>query len=307
MKIFIFSHIADCDGITPIILSKLVFEHVDYKLLDNPIHEEFLNTLKNIDINEYDYIYMTDLCISEDTIKKLDDNIINKLKIFDHHIANIHMNKYDFISVIDEENGIKQCGTSLYYSYLCKYFENELLNKKVTKTIVELVRLSDTWSWEKEDKTPNSSLTDFLSILGIDEYINYFHNMILNNEEFNLEEKYKFLFEIELKRKQLYIDEKDKQLIKVFIKPYKVGVVFAENYRSLLGNSLAKRHMDLDFIIIINLSRSLSFRGVKNVDLSKFVSLYGGKGHINASGAPLPSNLKENIIKEIFNGEIYED
>ena len=125
MKIFIFAHIADCDGITPIILSKLVFEHVDYKLLDNPIHEEFLNTLKNIDINEYDYIYITDLCISEDTIKKLDDNIINKLKIFDHHIANIHMNKYDFISVIDEENGIKQCGTSLYYSYLCKYFENE--------------------------------------------------------------------------------------------------------------------------------------------------------------------------------------
>lgn len=217
------------------------------------------------------------------------------------------MNKYDFISVIDEENGIKQCGTSLYYSYLCKYFENELLNKKVTKTIVELVRLSDTWSWEKEDKTPNSSLTDFLSILGIDEYINYFYNMILNNEEFNLEEKYKFLFEIELKRKQAYIDEKDKQLIKVFIKPYKVGVVFAESYRSLLGNSLAKRHMDLDFIIIINLSRSLSFRGVKNVDLSKFASLYGGKGHINASGAPLPLNLKENIIKEIFNGEIYED
>ena len=300
MNIFIFSHIADCDGITPIILSKLAFSNVDYKLLDNPVDLEFLNTINNMDISKYDYIFITDLCINEDTIKKLDENVLNKLKIFDHHISNKHMNKYDFIDIIDEENGIKQSGTSLYYDYLCKYFENDLLNKDVTKEIVEIVRLSDTWSWEKENKKQDSSLTDFLAIMGIDEYISYFYDFILNNEEFYIEERLKFLFDVELKRKQTYIDEKDKQIIKVFIKPYKVGVVFAENYRSFLGNSLAKRHMDLDFIIIINLSRSISFRGVKNVDLSNFASLYGGKGHINAAGAPLPLDLKEKIIKEIF-------
>lgn len=302
MKVFIFSHIADCDGITPVILSKLAFESVDYKLLDNPVDKDFLETINSINIDEYDYIFMTDICINEDTIKKLENNVLNKLKVFDHHIANNHMNKYNFIDVIDEENGIKQSGTSLYYKYLCKYFENELLTKSVTKTIVELVRLSDTWSWERENKTPNSSLTDFLAMLGIDEYINYFYNFILNNDEFYLEEKFKFLFEVELKRKQDYVDERDKQLIKVYIKPYKVGVVFAESYRSFLGNALAKRHIDLDFIVIINMSRSLSFRGVKDVNLSDFASIYGGKGHVNAAGAPLPIHLKEYIIKEIFDG-----
>jgi oligoribonuclease NrnB/cAMP/cGMP phosphodiesterase (DHH superfamily) len=302
MNVFIFSHIADADGITPIILSKLAFLNVDYKLLDNPIDEEFLKTLNKTDFSKYDYVFMTDLCIAEDTVKKLNSEFLKKFKIFDHHISNINMNKYDFIDVIDEENGIKQSGTSLFYNYLCKHFENELLNKKVTKNIVEIVRLADTWSWEKENKNQDSSLTDFLSIMGIDEYINYFYNFILNNEEFYLEEKLKFLFDVELKRKQDYINEKDKQLIKCYIKPYKVGVVFAESYRSLLGNSLAKRHKNLDFIIIINLSRSISYRGINNVDLSKFASLYGGKGHINASGSPLPSNLKEHIIKEIFKG-----
>lgn len=307
MNIFIFSHIADCDGITPIILSKLVFDNVDYKLLDNPVDIEFLNTINSVDFSSYDYIFMTDICINEKTLKKLDKSFLDKFKIFDHHKSKNYMNKYDFINVVDEENGIKQIGTSLYYNYLRKHFENKLLNKKIVKDIVEIVRLSDTWSWEKENKTPCSALTDFLSIMGYEEYINYFYNLILNNEEFYIEEKLKFLFNVELKRKQAYIEEKDKQIIKVFIKPYKVGVVFAENYRSFLGNTLAKRHMDLDFIIIINLSRSISYRGIKNIDLSKFAAIYGGSGHFYASGSPLPINLKEDIIKLIFEGVLINE
>ena len=99
-----------------------------------------------------------------------------------------------------------------------------------------------------------------------------------------------------------YIDLKEKQMIKCFIKPYNVGVVFAENYRSLLGNELSKRHPELDLVIIINLSRSISYRTIKDdVDLSKFAYIYGGKGHQKASGSPLPSGLKELIIKTIYN------
>jgi len=301
MNVFIFSHVADCDGITPIILSKLAFTNVDYKLLDNPIDDEFLDYVNNNDFSKYDYIFMTDLCINEDTIKKLDSSFINKFKIFDHHISNIHMNKYDFIEVVDKDI-IKQSATSLYFNYLCKEFGNKTLSKNSTKTIVDIVRLADTWAFIEENKEPNFNLVDFLSILGINDYIEYFYNFILNNDEFYLEEKYKFLFEIENKRKLNYIDLKEKQMIKAYIKPYNVGIVFAENYRSLLGNELSKRHNELDFIIIINLSRSISYRTVKdNINLSKFASIYGGKGHVKASGSPLPNYLKELIIKTIYN------
>ena len=300
MKVFIFSHIADCDGITPVILSKLSFEHVDYKLLNNPIDKEFLDFVNNYDFSEYDAIYMIDLCINEETLQQLDNSFINKFRIFDHHIARNEMNKYDFIQVIEERNNIKESGTSLYYEYLRQFFDNELLRKNVTKEIVEIVRLADTFSW-KENEERNFALTDFLAIMGIEEYINYFYNFILNNDEFYLEEKYKFLFEVENKRKFNYIEEKEKQLIKAYIKPYNVGIIFAENYRSILGNELANRNKDLDFIIIINLSRSISYRGIKeSINLSDFASIYGGKGHKFASGSPLPDNIKELIIKTIF-------
>jgi len=300
MKIFLFSHIADCDGITPVILSKLAFNQVDYKLLNNPIDKDFLEFVNNYDFSDYDYIYMTDLCISEETLNQLDESFISKFKIFDHHIARNEMNKYDFIDVIEERNNIKECGTSLYYEHLCKKFDNELLRKNVTKDIVEIVRLADTFSWE-ENQERNFALTDFLSIMGIDEYVDYFYNFILNNQDFYLEEKYKFLFEIESKRKINYIEEKEKQLIKANINPYNIGIIFAESYRSILGNELARRNPELDFIIIINLSRSISYRGVKeNINLSNFASIYGGKGHKFASGSPLPDGIHELIIKTIF-------
>ena len=123
MNAFLFSHIADIDGITPIILSKLAFKNVTYKLLDNPIDSEFLTVVNNTDFSNYDYIFMTDLCISEDTLSKLDSNFLKKFKIFDHHIGNVNMNKYDFITIIDS----KECGTSLYYNYLCSNFNNDYL------------------------------------------------------------------------------------------------------------------------------------------------------------------------------------
>ena len=46
MKILLFSHKADNDGVTPVILSKLVFDEVDY-ILEEPstIDESFKNSL----------------------------------------------------------------------------------------------------------------------------------------------------------------------------------------------------------------------------------------------------------------------
>ena len=41
-------------------------------------------------------------------------------------------------------------------------------------------------------------------------------------------------------------------------------------------------------------------RGIKNIDLGAFASIYGGKGHVNASGSPLDKNLHEELIKKIF-------
>lgn len=306
MKTFIFSHIADPDGITPIILSKLIFKNFDYLLLDNPLDNEFLNYVNTHNFDDYDQIFMIDLCINEDTVNKLSEKFKSKFLILDHHISNEAMSKYPFINVIDELNGRKESGTSLYYQYLLEHFNNDCLSSTLTSKLVDLVRLGDTWTFKTEDDKDCLYLADFLNMVGIDEYINYFYNRLSQNKVQSLfDDKLRYVFEIEEKRKQLYIEDKESQIISCHIKPYNVGVVFAESYRSSLGNTLATKYQDkYDFIIVINISRSISYRGIKDIDLSEFAKMYGGKGHKRASGSPIPDNLKEMVIKQIFDSAI---
>ena len=56
MKRLIISHIADPDGVTPIILSKLVFEEIDYILSEN---KDVNDNVKN-NLDKYDFIYVVD-------------------------------------------------------------------------------------------------------------------------------------------------------------------------------------------------------------------------------------------------------
>lgn len=310
MKVFLFSHIADCDGITPIILSKLAFEQVDYELVERDIDTAFLTFINEKRDEEYDQVFITDLCISKDVVDQIPERVKLKLHIFDHHISSITMTEYPFIQVVvkDEKNSL-QSGTSLYYNYLCQEYNNEVLSKPVTKEFVELVRLLDTWEWKEQNKIEAKWLGSILSIIGIDEYINYYYHYILNQNSFSFEEKFRYLLEIEDKKIQEYILLKEKQLIPCNIQNHPVGIVFAEQYRSLVGNALAEKYShQYDFIVIINVSRSISYRAVKNeINVNDIASCYGGHGHKLAAGSPLPEKLKENIISMIFSDAVIEE
>jgi len=310
MKIFLFSHIADCDGITPIILSKLTFEQVDYELVERDIDTALLNFITANKDLDYDHIFITDLCISNLVASQLPERIKDKIHIFDHHISSIEMNKYPFIQVvIEDEDDKPQCGTSLYYTYLCQEYNNAYLSKEVTEELVELVRLLDTWEWKEKNKIEAKWLGGILSILGIDAYIDYYYNYILTHDTFNFEEKFRYLLEIEDKKIQDYISLKETQIISCNIKGYSVGIVFAEQYRSFVGNTLAQKYIDkYDFIIIINISRSISYRAVKEeIDVNEIAACYGGHGHKLAAGSPLPEKLREKIISMIFEGVVIEE
>ena len=112
----IISHKGDPDGVTPIILSKLVFK--DFKYILSDIDEVDKYVMDNID----EEIIVVDLNINEETANYILNNNKNVL-VFDHHISNINMNKYPFIKVVDFDN-IKQSGTSLYYKV---YISHKLL------------------------------------------------------------------------------------------------------------------------------------------------------------------------------------
>ena len=293
MKPLIISHKADPDGVTVIVLAKLVFQDFDYILAD--IEEVDTYVINNLD--KYDFIYITDLNISEELANKIEQNYNNKVKVIDHHLSNINMNKYSFIDVVDMSDEKKESGTSLYYKYLLKNYNNELLNKDVTKTLVEHVRTMDTYDFSQTSKDEASKIEVLFKIYGKDKFIDKFYNVIVTSNELYSKEDLN-LIKLENERIKRYIEEKT--FIEISLDNKRVGVVFAERNISELGNYLINKYDYLDYIVLINVDKSISYRGKDKVDLSIIAKKYNGGGHFNAAGSPLPKNLKEIIIQEIF-------
>lgn len=296
------THVADPDGAFPIILAKLVFESIDvFSCEIGEVNGIVENVLKNY--KDYDAIYIVDLNISEDLAKVIDnsDEIRDKIKVFDHHQSNLYLNKYSFIQVVDSFDGKRECGTTLFWKYLNSTYEQPLLNKKCLKMMLELVRQSDTFDFSEDLKDDAFKFGRLYSIYGRDKYIERFYNYVLENEDFEFSELEKVLIELEENKIKKYIEEKMEHVLFAKILNYKVGIVFAELHRSILGNEMANK-LDIDIAIIINVDRSVSYRASKKeIDASILASFYNGGGHKHACGSPVPSDLQEKICTYIFN------
>lgn len=297
MKRLIISHIADPDGVTPIILSKLVFEEFDYILSENKDVNDNVKT----NLDKYDFIYVVDLNISEELADFIEANYKEKIMILDHHLSCNNMNKYSFIEVNAEG---KESGTSLYYKYLLNNYNNNLLNRESTKMLVEHVRTMDIYDFSKTSKEEAEKLEMIFKIYGKDRFIDKFYNVIINDLELYSKEDLN-LVELEKERIKRYIEEKE--FMEISLDNKRVGVVFAERYISELGNYLINKYDYLDYIVLINMDKKISYRGNGKVDLSVIAKKFGGGGHVNAAGNCLPSGLKEKVIKEIFPDAIIKE
>lgn len=304
MKVFLISHIADADGITPIILTDLVFDDYEYHLLEpSEVDEYMLDCFDNKLFDEYDYIFVTDLCFTDKIASMIDNmELKNKIHVLDHHYSRLELNKYDFIDVVDEKNGKKESGTSLYYKYLLNNYPNELLSKNSINTLVDLVRSGDTWEWKKTNNIDARNISTLLANYGIDRYVEKYTKFIRDNDEFYFDDIDNTIIEIDNRRRDEYIKNCIDKVIIKDIKGYRVGIIFAELYRSELGNDLAEYYKDeIDFIMIINMNRSISFRGIKDeFNLGEIAHLLDGYGHKLAAGAPLPDGIKENTIEYVI-------
>ncbi len=297
-KRLLITHVADPDGITPIILAQLVFDNFDKLLLNPP--EVDANLRENLD--KYDEIHLVDLSMSETLAAEIASNeqLKGKIKLFDHHKSALPLNKYSFATVIDEQNGQKESATSIYYSYLKTISDNKTLHKASTQGLVDQVRIIDTYDFKTENDKTAHNIDDLFSIMGRQNYIDYFFKYLKTHDEFQYSEAELFLIKLEQDKKNNYIEQREGEMLRANLDGYNIGLSYAEKYRSDLGNYLVNKYPDLDFVIIINVAKSISYRGQDKVDLSGLAEKYGGGGHKNASGSPLPPKLLENITKMIF-------
>ena len=305
MKTLLISHKADPDGISPVIFLKLIRDDLDIILLNaNDINGKVTELIKSRTHLKYDEIFITDLTLDKKTCELImNSGKSNSFHTFDHHAFNLIANDYPFGTAIStNDDGVNECATSLFYKYLKKEYP-DIFDNEGMEHYTELIRQSDTWDWAKTNNFEAKKLNDLHDILGRDAYIDYFVEFFKNNKKFYFTPEQEFLLKIEEQRIQRYLEESEKTMFHGTLCNKNCGIVFAEQNRSLLGNYLAQKYSStLDFIIIINMQQAISFRSIKDeINVAEIASIYGGGGHIKASGCPMDNSLKKEIIKLIFN------
>ena len=295
MKDLLITH-TDMDGISPIILMNLTNRKFEYKSIEiNEVEKTFEELLES-DLSIYENIYVTDLTIPESIYEKLKD--YNNIKVFDHHETHLYANKYPFAKVKIEDNGRLTCGTELFYNYLKDIYKE--LDTPLIRHYVDLVRQNDTWDYTDLEFAKKVGSLPFL--YGKIDFIKSITKRLKKEKEkFELtafEKRYTKIQEQELER---YLKSKEKYLKKYIINNYKVGVVFAENNISELGNYLSLTYPDLDLIAIIKNCEKISYRTRHdNVRCNDFAAIYNGGGHQKASGSGMSEEDRQHIIEYYF-------
>lgn len=314
MKIKLFTH-TDLDGIGCAIIGRYAFgsdvdiEYVDY---DN-VNDNVAIFINDNNYRFYDKVFITDISINEriaNTIDKLP--LAGNFQLLDHHETALWLNKYDWATVRVEEVLIdsdretdKTSGTYMFYRYLLER-ENDWslyhVNECQIYNFADIVRKYDTWQWKNKynDTTPKQ-WNDLYYILGRERFIEQTLGKIINSDV-KLNKNDLILLELEQEKIDRYIEGKYKNLIIKNIQGYATGIVFAEQYHSELGNRLSEMHPGLDFITIINIDKSVSYRTTKDYihlgnDIAK---IYSGGGHAQAAGSPISEKVKEIILNNIF-------
>lgn len=293
----------DPDGTTPIILLNLIGEEFEYLKFEPTGISNFVNEkLETNYFDQYNNIFIVDLGVNKECADKINESIyVSKFKILDHHESNKFLNEYEFAHVVDEVNGFKECGTSLFYNYLVDNYKNPILSKRSVITFVELVREKDTWQFTELESDAHN-LSSLFSFYGADEYVNVYTKFLKDNDEFYFN-KYELIVLKSLNReREEYLEDKKDKVIFRKINNYNVGIVFAERHRSTLGNYLARLYKEeADIICIINMNEHISLRGIKeSKPVNKFAEIYGGGGHMLSAGMSYPEDLKDKIIDYIF-------
>ena len=90
-------------------------------------------------------------------------------------------------------------------------------------------------------------------------------------------------------------------------KLFNVGVVYCNDNLSEVGNALSKSHTELDFIILISLPGTISFRSCKNLEvplgiIANVIGLGQGGGHPQSSGTPIKFATSKGLMEDIIHG-----
>ena len=297
MKVLIFTHKNDIDGMGNAILANLAFNEVDYELCGTfDLTSKVESYYENDRIYEYDKVFVTDLCLEDPVLTRIanDEKLNKKILDFDHHrtFTAEKYTKHPFINVVIEDEHGLCCGTYLFYNYLIKegYIDK---NNKAIEEFVELTRQHDTWEWKNIYNNEKSrELSILFDALGPTGYINMMTDKLKDKETKTFE--YSKIEQLLIDNRKALINEKNdfysNRIIYKEILGMKAGIVFITyEFRNELAEYFRENKFDMDFTMMIALDPGVvAYRSVKEgIAVRPVAEMFGGKGHDKAATNPI--------------------
>ena len=305
MKVLLFTHKNDIDGMGNAILAQLAFKEVDYELCGTfDLTSSVESYFEKDKIYQYDKIYVTDLCLEDPVLSKvaMDSKLEGKVLVFDHHktFTDPKYTSHKFVTVkIEDEYGLC-CGTSLFYKHLVSEGLIDKDNKCISE-FVELTRQHDTWEWRNIYNNEKSrELSILFDALGYDGYISLMTEKLSTEDVFEFNSMERVL--IDNRKKQIALKceyYKDKIIYKEIL-GMKAGIVFITyEYRNELAEYFRENNFDMDFTMMIALDPGVvAYRSVREGKAVRPVAeLFGGKGHDKAATNPITEDMISKILE----------
>lgn len=300
-KVIIFSH-NDLDGLGCILLGMLMFKTCKYRIngytnIDKKIIE-FLKEEAMLPDKTFDYLYITDISINNDTIEALNNSAYKDCWVMiDHHDTrkDLH-NGFNIFVYTEDVNELPNSGTNLFRDYIETSFQVQFNN--TTNYFVDMVRSWDTWMWKEQDLQLPVDLDLLRKKINS---LNFIKNMYikLDTDSFNLlTYDDKRIVEEARNDIQYYFD--NTKSIEVLGSKYNIGYIVAEEYSSLLADMYLTKNKNVDMLIILNLRRCVgSIRTQRNdLHVGLIAEKLGGGGHEKSSGFTINEELYNSIMQE---------
>lgn len=304
MKVLLFTHKNDIDGMGNAILAQLAFKEVDYELCGTfDLTSSVESYFEGEKIYQYDRIYVTDLCLEDPVLSKvaMNSKLEGKVLVFDHHKTFTYpkYTSHKFVTVkIEDEKGLC-CGTSLFYKHLISEGLIDKDNKCISE-FVELTRQHDTWEWRNIYNNEKSrELSILFDALGYDGYISLMTEKLRKEDIFEFDSMERILIDNRKKQIALKCEYYKDKIIYREILGMKAGIVFITyEYRNELAEYFRENKFDMDFTMMIALDPGVvAYRSVREGKAVRPVAeLFGGKGHDRAATNPITDEMISKIL-----------
>jgi oligoribonuclease NrnB/cAMP/cGMP phosphodiesterase (DHH superfamily) len=214
-----FTHGRDLDGISCAIVTNFIFfgnaEKNDVSYEDyHTVNDSIKTFIESGDYKDYTMVLITDLGISEETAKLIqevhDDWDKQIFVLIDHHDTNEFLNKYSWASVqAVDESGEKISATKLLFRAYQDFIPIKYL--AILKEYTDLVSDYDTYIWKDKNNWDAKKMHDICGMYSLPVFKEKMEERLKNLQPF-FDESENFAWKLDRKKCEDYINLKMQQV-----------------------------------------------------------------------------------------------